>query len=449
MTISNPAQTAVDPPAGIRHHRTLRVIMVAETVSMLGTQISAVAMPWLVLQLTGSATDMGLVMGAQVAAIAVFGFFGARWTGRIGARRVMLVGDALRGPLVALLPVLYFLGQLNTAVFVAVMFVIGAFYAPYTASQQSILPTVVGENEQLLGRANAALQSATRLSVLLGPVLGGLLISLLGAPRVLLLDALSFLLSAVLLRRYLPRTGWPSPSSARRSPAAGLRLLLSDRLLGNWSVALALGEMAWQALFALLPVIAVTREGGSSVVAGSLLTAFGGGALAGTLLAGRLMRRLPARRLALGGRIALGIAFTGLLLPLNMPGLTGLLLGVGFLNGVSSAPVATVRVLRIPAEQRPEALTVATALALLGGTMGWVLAGTTAERSGLPHAFAGLVALQLVAAVLFVVGGIGTAPAPAASASPGLATAGGQAAEDAAGEAPGEPPAASGETARG
>jgi MFS family permease len=404
--------TTLDPvagrPAGIRQHRTLRVIMVAETVSMLGTQLSAVAMPWLVLQLTGSATDMGLVMAAQVAAIAVFGFFGAGWTGRIGPRRVMLAGDSLRGPLVALLPILYFLGHLNLATFVVLMFVIGAFYAPYTASQQSILPTVVGENEQLLGRANAALQSATRLSVLLGPALGGVLISLIGTPSVLLLDAGSFLASAILLRLYLPRTGWPESTASRRSPASGLRLLLSDRLLGNWSAALALGEMAWQALFALLPVIAVTREGGSSVVSGALLTSFGGGALAGTLLVGRLMRRLPVHKLALAGRIALGVAFTGLLLPLNLPGLVGLLLCVGFLNGISSAPVATVRILRIPAARRPEALTVATSLALLGGTLGWVLSGTTAQHAGLSHAFAGLVALQVTAAVLFVIGGLGT-----------------------------------------
>ncbi|MER6401316.1 MFS transporter [Kitasatospora sp. NPDC001603] len=412
--------TPAGSPPGVWSHPTLRVLLAAETTSMLGTQLSAVAMPWLVLQLTGSAGDMGLVMAAQLAAITVFGFFGAPWTGRIGPRRIMLIGDTVRGPLVALLPVLYYLHCLNTATFVVVMFAIGAFYAPYLASQQAILPSVVGEDERLLGRANAALQSATRLSVLLGPTISGLLISLFDAPTVLLVDAVSFAASALLLSQLLPHTPPPTPAP-RRSPVAALRLLLSDRLLSNWSTGLALGEMAWQALFALLPVIAVTREGGSSVVAGGLLTAFGGGALTGTLLAGRLMRRVPPRTLALTGRVGLGVAFFALPLHLGLSGLVCLLVFAGLLNGVSNAPVATVRVLRIPLDRRPEALTVATALALLGGTTGWILSGTVVQTAGITPVFLGLAVVQALAAVLFVIGalgGPGTRGATASTSSP-------------------------------
>jgi predicted MFS family arabinose efflux permease len=394
-------------PPRIRHHRTLRVLLAAETTSMLGTQLSAVAMPWLVLKLTGSPRDMGVVMAAQLAAIAVFGMLGASWTARVGPRRVMLIGDTLRGPLVALLPVLYFLGRLNIATFVVVMFAVGAFFAPYMASQQAILPTVVGEDEKLLSRANAALQSATRLSVLLGPPLAGVLIAVLDAPFVLLLDAASFAASATLLRLCLPRTSGPG-STGPRSLGGGLRTLLSDRLLGSWSLGLALGETAWQALFALLPVIALTRQHGSSVVAGVLLGSFGGGALAGTLLVGALLRRLSARTLAVAGRVALGAAFVVLLLPLNLAGLVCCLALVGLLNGASSAPVAAVRTLRIPAGSRAESLTVASALALAGGTVGWVLAGTAAQSAGLTAAFCGLVTLQVVAAALFVFGAVTT-----------------------------------------
>ncbi|KAB1982869.1 MULTISPECIES: MFS transporter [Streptomyces] len=419
-TETTPATPAGSPPS-VWRHPTLRVLLAAETTSMLGTQLSAVSMPWLVLQLTGSAADMGLVMAAQLAAITVFGFFGASWTGRIGPRRIMLIGDTVRGPLVALLPVLYYLHCLNTATFVVVMFAIGAFYAPYLASQQAILPSVVGEDEQLLGRANAALHSATRLSVLLGPTLGGLLISLFGAPTVLLVDAVSFAASALLLSRLLPHTP-PQAPVPRRSPTAALRLLLSDRLLSSWSAGLALGEMAWQAMFALLPVIAVTLEGGSSLVAGGLLTAFGGGALTGTLLAGRLMRRLPPRTLALTGRVGLGVVFFALPLHLPLPGLVCLLALAGLLNGVSNAPVATVRVLRIPQDRRPEALTVATALALLGGTIGWILSGTVSQHAGITPVFWGLATLQALAAVLFVVGALGTQGAASSAAVPAPST---------------------------
>jgi len=389
-------------PLRITRQRTLRVLLIAELTSMLGTQLSAVAMPWLVLELTGSSRDMGLVMASQLAAVAVFGVFGASVVGRVGPRRVMLVGDTVRGPLVALLPLLHYLGWLNIGVFIAVMFAVGAFFAPYLASQQAILPAVVGEDEALLSRATATLQTATRLSVLLGPLLSGVLIAALGAPVVLLLDAASFAVSAVLLRLCLPRTA--TIKTGRRSLGAGARTLLADRLVGSWSLGLVLGEMAWQALFSLLPVIALTQQHGSSMVAGVLLAMFGGGALAGTLLVGLLLRHVPARSLAVAGRVALGLAFAILLLPLSVTALAGCLLLVGLLNGVSSAPIAAVRALRIPPAHRTESLTVATALALAAGALGWAVAGTAAQRAGLPTIFGVLVVLQVLAAALFVFG---------------------------------------------
>ncbi|ATB40128.1 hypothetical protein CYFUS_005576 [Cystobacter fuscus] len=406
--------TPEDSQLRSRRQHTLRVLLTAEFMSMLGTQLSAVAMPWLVLQLTGSSRDMGLVMAAQLAAIAVFGVFGASLVGRMGPRRVMLVGDTVRGPLVALLPLLYYLGWLNIGVFIVVMFAVGAFYAPYLASQQSILPLVVGEDEALLSRATATLQTATRLSVLIGPLLSGVLITALGAPVVLMLDAASFVASAVLLRLCLPRTEpVTEPARAgRQSVGAGARMLLSDRLVGSWSLGLVIGELVWQALFALLPVIALTQQHGSPMVAGVLLAMFGGGAVAGTLLVGLLLRRVPALTLAVVGRVALGLAFVMLLLPLSIEALAGCLLLAGLLNGVSSAPIAAVRALRIPPAKRTESLTVATALALAAGALGWALAGTAAQSAGLPTIFHALAVLQVMAAALFVFGARAPAQEP-------------------------------------
>jgi MFS family permease len=394
--------TTEDSQLRIRRQRTLRVLLTAEFMSMLGTQLSAVAMPWLVLQLTGSSRDMGLVMAAQLVAVAVFGVLGASLVGRMGPRRVMLIGDTVRGPLVALLPLLYYLGWLNIGVFIVVMFAVGAFFAPYLASQQLILLTVVGDDEALLSRATATLQTATRLSVLIGPLLSGVLIAALGAPWVLVLDAASFVASAVLLRLYLPRT--EPVKAGRPSLGTGARMLLSDRLVGSWTLGLMIGELAWQSLFALLPVIALTQQQGSSMVAGMLLAMFGGGALTGSLLVGLLLRRVPARTLAVAGRVALGLAFVILLLPLSIAALAGCLLLAGLMNGISNAPIAAVRALRIPSAKRTESLTVATALALSAGALGWALSGTAAQSAGLPAIFRALAALQVMAAALFVFG---------------------------------------------
>ncbi|GHB32027.1 hypothetical protein GCM10010377_22860 [Streptomyces viridiviolaceus] len=397
-------------PDGVRcgSHPVLRVVLLAETVSILGTQLGAVATPWLVLTLTGSPGAVGVVTACQFAAVTVFGLFGAPWVARLGPCRVMLYGDVLCAALVALLPLLHAVDRLSIGVFAAVMFAVGATFAPYMASQQSILLDLVGTDEQLLSRANAAFQTASRLSMLLGPLLAGFLIATLTAPQVLLLDALSFAVSALLLRRRLPRTVGKSGPTARPSLGEGLRALRSDRLVTSWTLGLTLNEAAWQAMFALFPVIALIRADASPVVAGTLLGSYGGGTLLGTLAVGRLLRLVSPRVLAVAGRVALAAVFLTLLLPLSVGGTAGCLAVVGLLNGVSLAPATAVRALRIPERRRAEGLTTATGLVMAGGTAGWALAGFAAQAAGLNPTFLGLAVLQAGAAALFVSGALGT-----------------------------------------
>ncbi|MEW1656766.1 MULTISPECIES: MFS transporter [unclassified Streptomyces] len=397
--------TAARPTTGTPStRRVLRTVLSAEVLSMTGSQLSAVAMPWFVLETTGSSGAMGRVMAAQMIAVAVFGVMGAALAGRLGPRRVMLLSDLTRGPLVALVPLLHHAGLLPLPVFMVLLFAVGAFYAPYTASQQALLPALVGDDEEQLSRANALLQGATRLTVLLGPPTAGVLIAWLGASTVLVLDAASYLLSAALLRHGLPQAlALPAPTVRPRIRDA-FGALRRDRLLSHWTVGQILGETTWQALFAMLPVLALLHYGGSSALAGLLLGAFGGGALLGTLLVGRALRRFSATRLTLYGRLGQVAAFAVLPLPLGPLGLTALLATAGLLNGLSNAPMVAVRTTRIPAPLRSATLTVIAAAGLTGGTLGLLGAGTAAESLPVPTIFTALAVLQALAGVFFLLG---------------------------------------------
>ncbi|MFI9271983.1 MFS transporter [Kitasatospora sp. NPDC052896] len=381
---------------------------------MTGSQLSAVALPWFVLESTGSPAAMGRVMAAQMVAVAVFGLLGATLAGRLGPRKVLLFSDTARAPLIALVPLLHAVGLLSMPVFMVLLFAVGSFFAPYVASQQAILPAVVGDDETLLSKANARLQGATRLTILLGPPTAGLLIAALGAPAVLFLDGLSFLASALLLRWGLPRD-LPIPAPPRRGRLRdSFAVLVKDRLLGGWTLSQVLGEGAWQALFALIPVFVLLRHG-SSALAGVLLGSFGGGALLGTFLVGPALRRLSNLRLAVLGRVGQGIAFLALLLPLGPVSLAVFLAVVGVLNGLSNAPMAAVRTAAIPAPLRSATLTVIAASALSGGTLGLAVAGTAVESAGLTRTFAGLVAIQVCGVVLFLLGATAVRRRPAAA----------------------------------
>lgn len=381
----------------------LRTLLAAEVISTFGTQLTGLALPWFVLTTTGSATKAGLVLVAETVPVVLVGLLSGSWAERLGARRTMLVSDTCRAPLVAAIPLLAFVDALPFALLLGVVFVIGSFYAPYTASQQVMLSELVGPDEQLLARATSVLQSATRLTLLLGPPAAGLMIAVVSAPVVLLVDATSYLLVVILIATRIPHTNRrnePTPGGM----LTGLRTLYRSRLLGSWTTASILGEAAYQALFLAIPVLVLTKYHQSATLAGILIGAFGGGALVGSLLAARLILWQPARRLALIGKTAQPLVFGVLILALPSSLLAGALFVLGVANGLSNGPSFAVRITQIPAPLRTKALTAAATITMLGATAGLAAAGPALDHLNANTVVGVMAVLQLASAVLFIVG---------------------------------------------
>jgi MFS family permease len=154
------------------------------------------ALPWFVLLTTGSATRMTFVVVAELVGLGLLGLPGGKLLGRFGAWRTMVVCDGARAPLMLLVPILHWSGALSFAVLIVIAGVLGAFSAPYFAAQKVIVPELLGEDEAVVTRANALFQGATRITLLLGPVIGGVLISLFSAPAVLVVDAATYVVAA-------------------------------------------------------------------------------------------------------------------------------------------------------------------------------------------------------------------------------------------------------------
>jgi len=225
-------------------------LLLAEIVSTVGTALTMVALPWFVLTTSGSPARAALVMAAEVAPVALFGVLSGSWAERMGARRWMLLSDGCRAPLVALIPTLSALGMLPFWMLLLAVFALGSFTAPYFASQQVLLAEVVGEDQAALSQATSVLQSATRLTLLIGPPAAGLLIAALGAPAVLYLDAASYLAAVALIATKTPTSGITA-NAVSTGVLAGLKTLYADRLLGMWTTASLLrarGEIMWGVL---------------------------------------------------------------------------------------------------------------------------------------------------------------------------------------------------------
>jgi hypothetical protein len=391
-----PTTVAVDRSRG-----PLAALLLAEVVSTTGSQMTLVALPWFVLVATGSPARMGLVVAADLAPMLLLAIPAGALAARLGARRTMLVSDLARVPLIGLVPVLHALGVLSFPLLVGLVFLHGAFWPTYSASQAALLPALAGDDQGRLTRASALFQAVTRLTLLAGPALAGVLIGWLGPTTVLLLDAATYLVAFLLVAGCIPADDRAPAAEPVRGMLAGVRVLLGDELLRAWTLAAGLSQMGFQTLLLALPVLAFTRYDQDPRVAGLLIGAWGGGALLGSLVALRLPSRLPP--LTVGSLAGFGQALPLWLLVASLPAVAAVaVLGVaGLANGIRVPPLRAVTMLRIPPALRVEAMTAEAMLPTAAGLLALVAAGPALEAFGVAPVFAGVAAVATTAAVCF------------------------------------------------
>jgi MFS family permease len=392
----------VTTPGVRERRRPPAALLAAEAISTTGSQMTLLALPWFVLVTTGSPARMGVVVAADLVPMVVLALPGGALAGRLGARRTMLACDLARAPLIGLVPLLHALGLLSFPVLVGLVVLHGLFWPPYWASQGALLPELVGDDRELLTRASALFQAATRLTLLVGPALGGVLIGWLGPANVLIVDAATYLVAFALVAGFVPAgRGRAAAAGDLRGMLAGVRVLLGDRLLRAWTVSASLSQMGFQTLLIALPVLAFTSYGQNPKVAGLLIGAWGGGAMLGSLVALRLPSSLPP--LTVGSVAGLGQALPLWLLVVPLPAAAAVaVLGVaGLANGIRVPPLRAVTLLRMPPSLRVQAMTAEATLPTAAGLLALAVASPALEILGVTPVLAGVAAVATTAAVTF------------------------------------------------
>jgi MFS family permease len=382
----------------VLRNRPVRALLVAEVVSMTGSQMSGLALPWFVLATSGSATKMGLVVTAELVSVAVFGIPGGHVAGKLGPRRSLLVTNLCAGPLILSVPLLYWAGLLSFPLLIAITAVFGIFWAPYFAAQRAALPELLGESEELVGEANAFLQASQRVTMLLGPVLAGALIGALGAPAVLVVDAGTFVFALVAILGFVPKPDHPVEiEEDARGMLAGIRYVARDPFLRSWAVIMAVGDAAWQALFAALPFYAFTRYHHDAKVAGILIACFGVSAVAGNALSFRIRPRVDPLKL-----IALGVMCQALPLWLLVGAGPAWIVAValllsGLANGVINPSLHAMLTMRLPASLRTQGLAAILVADITLAPVGYLGAGLVLAHYGVTPVFVAVPLVQTLA----------------------------------------------------
>ena len=382
---------------GLLGDRRLAALLAAETISTTGTEMTWLALPWFVLVTTGSPARMGFVVAAAVSGAALFGLPGGSVLAKIGARRTMLLADACRAPLVLAVPLLHWAGALSYPLLLGLVFAEGALAAPFFAAQRVIVPELLGEEEDVVGRANALLQGATRITLLLGPAAAGVLIAWIGAATVLVIDAATFGVSFLLVGLLLPSVAPAQQDDSARGLLAGLRYFARDPLLRAWGAMVVIVDASWIVLFTGIPVLVFEEYGRHAVTAGWIIGAFGAGAIAGNVIAYRLLERFDSLSWASFGLLVESLPLWLLVFPLPAFAVAAALGTAGLVNGLVNPALHAILTLRAPAAVRAKAMTALLTLSQVGGPLALFAAGPAFGAWGARPVFAAVAAAQTLA----------------------------------------------------
>ncbi len=279
---------------GLWYHRNFRRLWIGETVSQFGTMISQLALPLVAILVTHASTfEVGLLTALQSVAFLLIGLPAGAWVDRMRFRNVLIANDILRAVAIGSIPAAAAMHVLTIEQLYVVAVVMGIGTVFFDVAYQSYLPELIDREELVDG--NAKLQASESVAQLAGPSIGGVLIQALTAPYAVLLDALSFLWSAAWVRT-IP-VGVPNPARKPdrhlgREIAEGLRFVLGNRMLRAIAMCTASSNLFNAVGLAVYYVLLARDLRLSPAVIGLIGSTAAVGGLVGSLLAGRIARRL-------------------------------------------------------------------------------------------------------------------------------------------------------------
>ncbi|MBQ1121366.1 MFS transporter [Streptomyces sp. B15] len=378
-----------------RSRRPLAGVLAAMAVSLTGTRISAIALPWFVLVTTGSTARTGLVALCEMAPYVLVKAFTGPLVDRVGPRTVSWITDVLSALAVTAVGLLHLVDVLSFWLLLLLVAVIGAARGPGDLSKEIMVPEAAERARVPLERAAGLAGVTERLASTVGPAAGGAVVALLGAQTALFAIACCFASGSAVIVVLLPRrrgsirddpdgSARPASEGYWRRLGAGFRFLRGDPLLLTVIAMVAVTNLL-DAAFATLLLPVWARESGNGPGAiGLANSALGIAAVAGSLVAAAIGHRMRRRPVFFAGFLLAG-APRFLILAVDVPlwAVLGVFalggFGAGFLNPILGA----LNFERVPGELRGRVNALGDSLAWSGIPLGGLLAGAGVAAFGL------------------------------------------------------------------
>ncbi len=304
------------PAATLWRHRNFTRLWAGQTISQFGSQITLLALP-LTAALTLHATpaEMGILAATETVPFLLVGLFAGVWVDRLRRRPILLVTDCARGVLLLAIPLAALLGVLNMGLLYVVAFLVGILTVFFDVAYQSFLPALVGREQLVEG--NSKLEVSRSAAQIAGPGIAGGLVQLVTAPVAIVVDAASFLVSALFLAAIgVPETA-PVPHAERQSVGQeigeGMRVVIRNPLLKAIAVSAATWNLGGNIAQAVTILYLTRRLGLGAGIIGLIYAVGSIGFLCGALIAGRVARGIGVGPAIIGAMAA--CSFGSLLIP--------------------------------------------------------------------------------------------------------------------------------------
>lgn len=353
--------------------------------------VAHLAIPWFVLETTGSAALTGLTAAVTVLPTIISGALGGVLVDRIGHRRTSVLADLASAVTVAGIPVLHLTSGIAMWQLLVLVFAGALLDLPAGTARSSLIPEFAARAGMPLVRANSLLSTIQQGGNLAGPLIAGALIATVGATAALWFDAATFLVAAGLVAALVPRPEHVPPResvSYLEQLRRGARFLRDDRVVRFVLLIIVVTNWLASPMFSVgLPVYA-NQVLGSAIALGVLSAALGAGALAGAATYGAIGHRLPRRATFVGALTASGVPLALLALTDQLVVGAAALAFVGFAAAPLNPLIITLIHERTPVHMRGQVIGAAIALAWVAMPLGMLMAGALAEAYGIRVLFA-------------------------------------------------------------
>lgn len=386
-------------------------LFTGNVISYIGDVLTLLALPWFVLQTTGSVVQAGITGFCSILPQVLSAFFGSALVDRLGYKRTSVIGDLLNGLTVMLVPLLYDTIGLAFWQLLLLVFIGGLLRSPADTARGSLVPDLAQLAGMRLERANAWNDGVRRVSSFFGAPLAGLLIVVIGTSNLLWLDAISFgcsaLLIGVFVQELTPRRAKAEEGKLEQGYLAelgeGLHFLKGNAVILTVMLVCMITNLLDSANFAVVQPAYMMQTFHSPIPFGILVAAFGGMAFIGTVIYGTIGHRLP-RRLTFGISFTLGgaLRFWILLIP-SFPVMLSWFIVAGLAIGPINSLLDTVIQEQTPATMRARVLGVLSAGCMAGMPLGALAAGFVVTWIGMNMTLIVMGAIYLLATLSILV----------------------------------------------